>query len=53
MLAAMFAALMSSLTSQFNGTSSMFTMDIWKHIRPKVNHIATIVPYCKINRTFG
>ena len=44
MLAAMFAALMSSLTSQFNGTSSMFTMDIWKHIRPKVNYIATIVP---------
>ena len=42
MLAAMFAALMSSLTSQFNGTSSMFTMDIWKHIRPKVNYIATI-----------
>ena len=37
MLAAMFAALMSSLTSQYNGTSSMFTMDIWKHIRPQAS----------------
>ncbi|KAL3866751.1 hypothetical protein ACJMK2_044027 [Sinanodonta woodiana] len=34
MLAAMMAALMSSLTSVFNSSSSIFTMDIWKRIRP-------------------
>ncbi|KAK3602342.1 hypothetical protein CHS0354_013334 [Potamilus streckersoni] len=35
MLAAMMAALMSSLTSVFNSSSSIFTMDIWKRIRPR------------------
>ncbi|XP_069137178.1 sodium/glucose cotransporter 4-like [Argopecten irradians] len=35
MLAAMMAALMSSLTSVFNSTSTIFTMDIWRRIRPK------------------
>ncbi|CAC5389578.1 SLC5A9 [Mytilus coruscus] len=33
MLAAMMAALMSSLTSVFNSSSTIFTMDIWKRIR--------------------
>ncbi|XP_061165587.1 sodium/glucose cotransporter 4-like [Saccostrea echinata] len=34
MLAAMMAALMSSLTSVFNSSSTLFTMDIWKRLRP-------------------
>jgi uncharacterized sodium:solute symporter family permease YidK len=33
MLAVMMAALMSSLTSIFNSTSTIFTMDIWKRLR--------------------
>ncbi|OWF52829.1 sodium/glucose cotransporter 4-like [Mizuhopecten yessoensis] len=35
MLAAMMAALMSSLTSVFNSTSTIFTMDIWRRLRPR------------------
>ncbi len=35
MLAVMMAALMSSLTSIFNSSSALFTMDIWRRIRPK------------------
>ena len=34
MLVVMLAALMSSLTSIFNSSSTLFTMDIWKRIRP-------------------
>ncbi|XP_062913426.1 sodium/myo-inositol cotransporter 2-like [Mobula hypostoma] len=34
MVAAMVAALMSSLTSIFNSASTLFTMDIWHHLRP-------------------
>ncbi|XP_072917172.1 sodium/myo-inositol cotransporter 2-like isoform X3 [Hemitrygon akajei] len=34
MVAVMIAALMSSLTSIFNSASTLFTMDIWHHIRP-------------------
>ncbi|XP_060592183.1 sodium/glucose cotransporter 4-like isoform X3 [Ruditapes philippinarum] len=34
MLAAMMAALMSSLTSVFNSSSTIFTMDIWHRFRP-------------------
>nr|WLN44354.1 AAT14 [Sinonovacula rivularis] len=34
MLAAMMAALMSSLTSVFNSSSTIFTIDIWQRIRP-------------------
>lgn len=37
MLAALLAALMSSLTSIFNSASSMFTMDLWKRFRPTAN----------------
>ncbi|XP_077172476.1 sodium/mannose cotransporter SLC5A10 [Paroedura picta] len=33
MIAAMMAALMSSLTSVFNSSSALFTMDIWRRIR--------------------
>ncbi|CAL1546247.1 unnamed protein product, partial [Lymnaea stagnalis] len=35
MLAALLAALMSSLTSIFNSASSMFTMDIWRRFRKR------------------
>ncbi|XP_022109012.1 sodium/glucose cotransporter 4-like isoform X2 [Acanthaster planci] len=35
MVAVMMAALMSSLTSIFNSGSTIFTMDIWRRIRPK------------------
>uniref|UniRef100_A0A4W4GQ33 Sodium/glucose cotransporter 2 n=1 Tax=Electrophorus electricus TaxID=8005 RepID=A0A4W4GQ33_ELEEL len=34
MLAVMLAALMSSLASIFNSSSTLFTMDIWTHNRP-------------------
>ncbi|XP_057391672.1 sodium/mannose cotransporter SLC5A10 isoform X2 [Balaenoptera acutorostrata] len=34
MIAVMMAALMSSLTSIFNSSSTLFTMDIWKWLRP-------------------
>ena len=34
MLAVMMASLMSSLTSIFNSASAIFTMDIWKRVRP-------------------
>ena len=34
MLAVMMASLMSSLTSIFNSSSAIFTMDIWKRARP-------------------
>ena len=33
MVAVMMAALMSSLTSIFNSSSTIFTMDIWRRIR--------------------
>ncbi|XP_010222630.1 PREDICTED: sodium/myo-inositol cotransporter 2 [Tinamus guttatus] len=35
MMAVMIAALMSSLTSIFNSSSTIFTMDLWKHFRPR------------------
>ncbi|XP_041520713.1 sodium/glucose cotransporter 5 isoform X4 [Microtus oregoni] len=34
MIAVMTAALMSSLTSIFNSSSTLFTMDIWRRLRP-------------------
>ncbi|XP_049730661.1 sodium/glucose cotransporter 5 isoform X3 [Elephas maximus indicus] len=34
MIAVMLAALMSSLTSIFNSSSTLFTMDIWRRLRP-------------------
>ncbi|XP_006867249.1 PREDICTED: sodium/myo-inositol cotransporter 2 isoform X2 [Chrysochloris asiatica] len=37
MMAVMVAALMSSLTSIFNSASSIFTMDLWNHIRPQAS----------------
>ncbi|XP_067859535.1 sodium/mannose cotransporter SLC5A10 [Heptranchias perlo] len=37
MIAVMMAALMSSLTSIFNSSSTLFTMDIWRKIRKDAN----------------
>ena len=38
MLAVMVAALMSSLSSAFNSSSTIFTMDIYRVIRPKASN---------------
>lgn len=35
MFAVMLAALMSDLTSVFNSASTLFTMDLWRFIRPR------------------
>ncbi|XP_049632835.1 sodium/glucose cotransporter 5 isoform X2 [Suncus etruscus] len=35
MIAVMMAALVSSLTSIFNSSSTLFTMDIWRQLRPR------------------
>ncbi|KAG8557479.1 hypothetical protein GDO81_016643 [Engystomops pustulosus] len=35
MMSVMIAALMSSLTSIFNSASTIFTMDLWRHFRPR------------------
>uniref|UniRef100_UPI003AACF605 sodium/myo-inositol cotransporter 2 isoform X1 n=1 Tax=Centroberyx gerrardi TaxID=166262 RepID=UPI003AACF605 len=35
MMAVMIAALMSSLTSIFNSSSTIFTMDLWRSVRPR------------------
>jgi sodium/glucose cotransporter 9 len=43
MLAALLAALMSSLTSMFNSTSAIFTLDIWKLIKPKTTERETVI----------
>ncbi|KAL2101104.1 hypothetical protein ACEWY4_002865 [Coilia grayii] len=37
MMAVMLAALMSSLTSIFNSSSTIFTMDLWRHIRKQAS----------------
>ncbi|MEQ2278834.1 Sodium/nucleoside cotransporter [Ameca splendens] len=43
MLAVMLAALMSSLASIFNSSSTLFTMDIWTRIRPLATERELIV----------
>ena len=35
LIAAMIAAVISTLTSVFNSSSTLFTLDIWGKIRPK------------------
>ncbi|XP_030045240.1 sodium/myo-inositol cotransporter 2-like, partial [Microcaecilia unicolor] len=35
MMSVMIAALMSSLTSIFNSASTIFTIDLWRHFRPR------------------
>ena len=48
MLAVMMAALMSSLTSFFNSSSTIFTMDIWTRVRNKPSETELLV----VGRTF-
>lgn len=43
MLAVMMAALMSSLTSVFNSSSTLFTMDIWLKIRSKASQTELMI----------
>ncbi|XP_070554551.1 sodium/glucose cotransporter 4-like [Ptychodera flava] len=41
MMAAMLATIMSSLTSIFNSTSTMITVDLWQRIRPKASQLSS------------
>ncbi|KAK7098058.1 hypothetical protein V1264_004946 [Littorina saxatilis] len=43
MMAAMVAALMSSLTSIFNSAGTVFTMDIWRKFRPQASEKQLLV----------
>lgn len=43
MLSVMLAALMSSLTSIFNSSSTIFTMDIWKRIRRNCSELELLI----------
>ena len=48
MLAALLAAMMSSLTSMFNSSSTVFTMDIWRRFRPHAKESELMV----VGRTY-
>jgi len=53
MMAVMLAALMSSLTSIFNSSSTIFTMDLWRNIRRTASEWELmIVGRCDINKLF-
>ena len=43
MIAVMLSALMSSLTSIFNSSSTLFTMDIWRKIRKQPTETELLV----------
>ncbi|XP_076367629.1 sodium/glucose cotransporter 4-like isoform X2 [Tachypleus tridentatus] len=43
MLAVMMAALVTSLTSVFNSSSTLFAIDIWNKIRPRATEIEVLV----------
>merc|ERR1719494_121946 len=43
LLAVMIAALMSSLSSAFNSSSTVFTMDIWTVLRPKASQREQVI----------
>ncbi|TOF78641.1 hypothetical protein CGJ15_26550, partial [Vibrio parahaemolyticus] len=43
MLAVMMAALMSSLTSIFNSSSTIFAIDIWTRIRKKATDVELLI----------
>ncbi|KAH9488490.1 hypothetical protein Btru_062334 [Bulinus truncatus] len=43
MLAVMLAALMSSLTSIFNSSSTIFAMDVWTHIRKRASELEVMI----------
>ncbi|XP_071946517.1 sodium/glucose cotransporter 4-like [Antedon mediterranea] len=43
MIAVMLSALMSSLTSIFNSSSTIFTIDIWRRIRPRASEAELMI----------
>lgn len=43
MLAVMLAALMSSLTSIFNSSSTLFTLDLYHKARPKASELELMI----------
>lgn len=43
MMAVMMSALISSLTSIFNSSSTIFTMDIWRRIRKSASDIELMI----------
>jgi len=43
MLAVMMSALMSSLTSVFNSSSTIFTVDVWIRLRPRANDMEIMI----------
>ena len=43
MVAAMLAALMSSLASVFNSTSTVFTMDVWRSVEPNASQAKLVL----------
>ncbi|XP_032801798.1 sodium/glucose cotransporter 4 [Petromyzon marinus] len=43
MMAVMVAALMSSLTSIFNSSGTIFTIDVWKRFRPRASEMELMV----------
>ena len=43
MLAVMMSALMSSLTSVFNSSSTIFTVDVWTRLRPHASDVEIMV----------
>ena len=43
MLAVMLSALMSSLTSIFNSSSTIFAMDLWTHIRKNASELEVMI----------
>jgi uncharacterized sodium:solute symporter family permease YidK len=43
MLAVMMSALISSLTSIFNSSSTLFTIDIWLRIRKKASDVELMI----------
>ncbi|CAH1801772.1 unnamed protein product [Owenia fusiformis] len=43
MLAVMLSSLMSSLTSVFNSSATMFTIDIWKRIRNQATEVEQVI----------
>ncbi|XP_041462641.1 sodium/myo-inositol cotransporter 2-like [Lytechinus variegatus] len=43
MMAVMIAALMSSLTSIFNSGSTIFTMDVWRRVRPQARNTELMI----------
>ena len=43
MLAVMMSALMSSLTSIFNSSATIFAMDVWTHIRRRASELEVMI----------